>query len=341
MTPERWKQIESTFQAAMDLPRGAREAFLQTACKDDDALLRYVRSLIKQSDQTGEFLERPAMEVEAASMAKSGPALIGSTIGNYRVDSFIGAGGMAEVYRACDSKHGRDVALKVIEVSAMSGADRIGRFRREARVLSSLQHPNIAAMYEFVEEHGIHALALELVDGESLSQRLARGRPSVAETMNIARQIAEGVKAAHAQEIIHRDLKPDNVIIAGDGTVKILDFGIARILGATSESIWLTPMTRSALIVGTAAYMSPERIQGETGGKAVDVWAWGCILYEMLSGRRAFDGQTLGGISTKILEQDPDWNALPSDVPARISELLRSCLEKDPSRRPATISLGA
>jgi serine/threonine protein kinase len=265
---------------------------------------------------------------------------IGSRIGPYEILSPIGAGGMGEVYRARDSRLGRDVAIKVLPRAFSEDPDRRARFEREARVLAALNHPHIAAIHGFEEAAGVGALVLELVEGPTLADRLRQGAVPVGEAIAIARQIAAGLESAHEKGIIHRDLKPANIkLTAGDGAVKLLDFGLAKALepradGDPSQSPTLTSAgTRVGMILGTAAYMSPEQARGQALDKRTDIWSLGCVLYEMLAGRRAFPGQTISETVAAVIADEPDWAALPQALPARVLWLMRRCLEKDSRRR--------
>jgi serine/threonine-protein kinase len=269
----------------------------------------------------------------------------GTRLGVYEVTAQIGAGGMGEVYRAHDTKLNRDVALKVLPDSFASDPDRLARFTREAQTLASLNHPNIAHIYGIEESNGVRALVMELVQGEDLSERIARGAIPVDEALPIAKQIAEALEAAHEQGIIHRDLKPANIKVRADGTVKVLDFGLAKAMeptDATSVSVSQSPtitspamMTGVGMILGTAAYMSPEQARGKVVDKRTDIWAFGCVLYEMLTGRRAFIGENVSDTLAFVLTRQPDWNAVPAATPRAIRTLLRRCLEKDRKRRLA------
>ncbi len=242
---------------------------------------------------------------------------------------------MGEVYRARDTKLDRDVALKVLPEAFTSDPDRLARFEREAKVLASLNHPNIGHIYGLEEAGGVKALVLELVEGPTLADRIAQGPIPLDEALPIAKQIAEALEAAHEHGIIHRDLKPANVKVKDDGTVKVLDFGLAKALAGDvgsdpSESTTLTAAaTRTGVIMGTAAYMSPEQARGKSVDKRTDVWAFGCVLYEMLAGGRAFQGEAIADIVAKIIERNPDFDALPHDVPPSVRLLVRRCLEKD------------
>ena len=278
--------------------------------------------------------------------------LAGQRLGVYEVRSLLGSGGMGTVYRARDMKLGRDVALKVLPPAFTADADRRARFGREARALAALNHPNIATLFAFEElapgpsgdPSPVSALVLELVEGETLAERLARrspdGRLPLAEAVFIARQIADALEAAHEKGIIHRDLKPANVKITPDGVVKVLDFGLAKLAPASdapehqaaAETI-TSDDTRWGLVVGTAAYMSPEQARGHALDRRTDVWAFGCVLYEMLAGRPAFARATAADTVAAVLERPPDWDAIPQVTPPAVRRLLRRCLEKDPKRR--------
>ncbi len=252
----------------------------------------------------------------------------------------LGAGGMGEVYRARDTKLGRDVAIKILPHVFTSDPERLARFEREARMLAALNHPNIGAIYGLEDADGIRALVLELVDGETLADRIARGPLPLKDALPMARQIAEALDAAHDKGIVHRDLKPRNVALTRDGTVKVLDFGLAKAIvrdGAAGEGSHAPTMTiggtREGMVLGTAAYMSPEQARGQAVDKRTDIWAFGCVLYEMLTRQVAFSGETISDTIAAVLEREPSWAALPAATPPNIRRLLQRCLEKDPRRR--------
>ncbi len=266
----------------------------------------------------------------------------GTTVGVYEVLSAIGAGGMGEVYKARDTKLDRDVALKILPDAFVNDPERLARFQREAKVLASLNHPNIAAIYGLEESGDSPALVLEYVPGPTLQDRIAKGPIPLDEALPIARQIAEALEAAHEQGIIHRDLKPANVKVKDDGTVKVLDFGLAKALGpdlsdteaANSPTMTMTAAaTKMGVIMGTAAYMSPEQAKGRQVDKRADIWAFGVVLYEMLTGRQAFGGTDISETLAAVLRQEMDWTDLPSDTPHSVRRLLRRCLERDHKRR--------
>jgi serine/threonine-protein kinase len=277
--------------------------------------------------------------------------MIGQTISHYRVTAKIGAGGMGEVYRATDTKLGRDVALKVVPTAFVQDAERMARFEREAQVLASLNHPNIATIYGLEEgaspqtaQPGVaaplRALVMELVEGPTLADRIAQGALPLEETLPLAKQIAEALEYAHERGIIHRDLKPANVKVTSDGKVKVLDFGLAKALldDATVQDASHSPTlsmaaTKAGIILGTAAYMSPEQARGKPADRRADIWAFGVVLYEMLSGKQIFGGETASDSMAAVITREPEWALLPASTPPRVRELLRRCLTKDPKQR--------
>ncbi|MGD8896028.1 MAG: protein kinase [Acidobacteriota bacterium] len=269
--------------------------------------------------------------------------LIGQTLAHYRITAAIGSGGMGEVYRAADTKLGRDVALKVLPAEVAENAERLGRFERETHLLAALNHPNVGAIYGLEEAEGKPFLVLELVEGEELQQRLERGPIPIEEAIEIARQIAEGLEAAHDKGVVHRDLKPANVKLTPDGKVKVLDFGLAKawagdpVTGSSSDLSQSPTLahtgTQAGVILGTAAYMSPEQARGKAVDRRADVWAFGAVLWEMLTGRQLFAGDTVSDIVAAVLTREPDWTALPARTPASVRGLLRRALERNPRRR--------
>ena len=266
--------------------------------------------------------------------------MIGKTLGIYQVTRPLGVGGMGEVWRARDTKLDREVALKLLPGDFADDPERHARFEREAKVLASLNHPNIATLFGLEHLDGRHVLVMELVEGEGLDERIGRGAVPSDEALPIALQIAEALEAAHEKGIVHRDLKPANVRIRPDGAVKVLDFGLAKSWadGLDSEEIGQSPTitslhTRVGLILGTAGYMSPEQARGKVVDKRADIWAFGVVLYEMLTGRQPFAGETLSDVLAAVLRAEPDWAALPADTPARVRRLLQRCLDRDPKGR--------
>jgi eukaryotic-like serine/threonine-protein kinase len=264
----------------------------------------------------------------------------GAKLGPYDIVAPLGAGGMGEVYRARDPRLGRDVALKVLPEAFARDVDRMVRFEREAKVLASLNHPYIASIYGVEESNDARALVMELVEGPTLAERIKQGPLAVDEALPVAKQIADGLEYAHERGIIHRDLKPSNVKLTLDGQVRILDFGLAKALeGETSEAeLQNSPTlsaaaTRSGVLLGTAPYMSPEQARGKRVDRRADIWAFGCVLYEMLTGAPAFGGETTSDVLACVIRAEPDWSSLPGSAPQGIRELLRRCLQKDPKQR--------
>ena len=333
LTPERLREIERLFHEARERTPAERDAFLARACADDPPLRREVESLLAQPPAG--MIDAPVGVLVAGLVAPPAPRLApGSSIGPYRIESLLGVGGMGEVYRARDTTLGRDVAIKILPRHFTADPERLARFEREARVLAALNHPNIGAIYGLEAASGVRALVLELVEGETLAVRIQRGPAPVTDALTIARQIADALDAAHEKGIVHRDLKPANIKVTPDGVVKVLDFGLAKAAAGERQSPTVTlGSTQEGTILGTAAYMSPEQARGQAADKRTDIWAFGCVLYEMLTGRAAFPGDTVSDTIAAILERDPDWVALPATTPPLATRLLQRCLEKDPKRR--------
>jgi eukaryotic-like serine/threonine-protein kinase len=278
------------------------------------------------------------------------PLSSGTRLGSYEILAALGAGGMGEVYRARDTKLNRDVAIKVLPELFANESERLARFRREAQMLAALNHPNIAHIHGFEDSGDIHALVMELVDGLTLAERIEQGPIPLAEALRIAQQIATALEAAHGQGIIHRDLKPANVKVRDDGTVKVLDFGLAKLASpelsppstggvAHPPTVTSPAVTLAGVILGTAAYMSPEQTKGRAADKRSDIWAFGAVLYEMLTARRAFEGEDVSDTLANVLKSEPDWSALPADVPWRVRMLVQRCLAKDRQQRIADMSV--
>jgi eukaryotic-like serine/threonine-protein kinase len=347
MTPERWERIQELYHAARNRAERDRQPFLIDACTGDEELRREVEALLKQpvsSDSFVAFLGGPI-----PPHLKSGAAAdyIGRRIGSYQLASLLGKGGMGEVYRARDVKLGRDVAIKVLPPTFTAEADRLARFDSEARVLAALNHPHIGTIYGLEQIDGIPALVLELVEGDTLAERLHQRPIPARDALSIGRQIADALDGAQRKGIIHRDLKPANIKITPEGIVKVLDFGLAKAaldgpVPRPDASQSLTnaagATTRAGVILGTVAYMSPEQARGLPVDPRTDVWAFGCVVYEMLTGRRPFEGGTVAETFTAILEREPDWKALPACTPASIRELLRRCLQKNLALRLPAIA---
>jgi Tol biopolymer transport system component len=320
VTPERWRQVSRIYHEAQAQAPDARAAFLHAACQGDESLRRDVESLMAQPSSDGFLMTSHT----------------GRRLGPHRLEELLGAGGMGEVYRARDVRLDRDVAIKILPPSFAGDPDRRARFEREARLLAALNHPHIGAIYGFEEGDGLRGLVLEFIDGDTLTERLRRGPVPLADAVTFARAIAAALEAAHDKGIIHRDLKPGNIKITSNGTIKVLDFGLAKFTDAAREVGVTTPapdVSREGQVLGTPAYMSPEQARGRPVDKRADIWAFGCVLYEMLTGSAAFQGETVADILSAVVSRDPDWARLPPHVPAGIRRLLRRCLERDPARR--------
>jgi Tol biopolymer transport system component len=339
--PERRQRVEDLCDAALDRDERERAAFVATACGDDAGLRREVERLLANAHKAEGFLVTRVDDLAAQVMGIEHQAsLVGRQIGPHRILSLLGAGGMGEVYRARDTRLGRDVAIKVVSDPFLATPERLARFEHEARVLASLNHPHIGAIYGLEEADGIRALVLELVEGATLAERVSVSPVSIREALVLARQIVDALEAAHEKGVIHRDLKPANIKITSDGAVKVLDFGLAKVFaketsaGDTSQRRPISvESSGDGLILGTTAYMSPEQTRGKSIDKRTDIWAFGCVLYEMLTSRPAFRGETTFDTIAAILEHGPDWSVLPADTPPGIQRLLQRCLEKDPKRR--------
>ena len=350
--PER---VSAVFEAAVLRDATERDAYLREACEGDADLRQQVEALLVDVERPV-LIDSPVGEAVVELLGDDNAAVIGKRLGPYQVDSLLGVGGMGEVYRATDTVLSRQVAIKLLPAEVATDPERVARFRREARILASLNHPNVAAIYGVETLDGEHGsasgLVLELVEGPTLADKLTTGAMPIDEALTVARQIADALDAAHQQGIVHRDLKPANVKVREDGTVKVLDFGLARVTAmdvdggsptarrspADSPTITSPAMTAAGIILGTAAYMSPEQAKGKLADKRSDIWAFGCVLYEMLTGRRAFGGEDVSDTLAAVLRGEPDWTALPKDLPPSVDALLRGCLAKDRARRVSDVS---
>jgi serine/threonine protein kinase len=332
VTPERWQEVKLVLAGALERTPEQRRAYLDQACSEP-TLRREVESLLAAHGQSdASFTERLAI-------GTGEPLIIGDKIGPYEILARIGAGGMGVVYQAHDTKLRRDVAIKVLPAAFAHDPDRFSRFEREARTLASLNHPNIATIHGLEESSGVHYLVMELIAGQTLAERVKAGPLNATEALGIARQVAMALEMAHEKGVIHRDLKPANVKVSPDGHAKVLDFGLAKALAVEdtgvdlSQAPTLSADTSEGVILGTPAYMSPEQVRGKPVDKRTDVWAFGCVVYELLTARRAFQGDTLADTIARVLEREPDWQALPPATPERTRDLLRRCLQKELERR--------
>ena len=290
MAPERWRQIEDLYHAARECAPADLQQFLTDGCGADAELRREVESLLAENGSRADIIERPALPADAV---KTG---IGSQLGPYRIEASIGQGGMGEVWRARDTRLNRDVAVKI------SAAQFTHRFEREARAIASLNHPNICTLHDI----GPNYLVMELVEGPTLAERIKRGPIPLEEAIAIAKQIADALEAAHEKGIVHRDLKPANIKVRPDGSVKVLDFGLAKSGGEVGASDETLTATAPGMIMGTAGYMPPEQARGEKVDKRADIWAFGVVLYEMVTGRRLFEGKTLSDTLVAVIKEEPD-----------------------------------
>jgi eukaryotic-like serine/threonine-protein kinase len=337
MKSDVWRRAEELFHDALEQSPETRQAFLDRACGPDTELRREVNRLVSAEENAGSFFDRAGVTDPTAAISAAG-SLARRTFGHYRIEAPLGMGGMGEVYRAHDTKLGRDVAVKTLPYQFARDRGRVSRLRREARTLASLNHPHVAAIYGLEEFDGTNFLVLELVDGTH-----PVGPLPIAEALRIGEQIAEALAAAHARGIVHRDLKPANVKITPDGQVKVLDFGLAKAIYGLEDEGPLQPATVNAggsvtgHVIGTPAYMSPEQARGERVDQRTDVWSFGCLLYELLTGERLFSATTAQDAVAAVLEREPDWHRLPAKTPARVRGLLRHCLQKDVNQRLAAI----
>src|SRR5215475_4185095 len=326
--PEDYQRIREVFEAALTCPAADRGALVERACKGNERLISEVQRMLAADAETHPLLDGHPI---SGQRLREGDRFAN----HFEIGGTLGRGGMGEVYLGRDTKLNREVAIKVLPSTFTGDPDRLARFRREAQVLASLNHPNIGAIYSFEESDGIHALALEFVEGPTLADRIARGPIPLETALSIARQIAEALEAAHEQGIVHRDLKPANVKLRPDGVVKVLDFGLAKALqppdsalttNAEGPEITSPAMLAMGVMIGTPAYMSPEQARGRSADKRADIWAFGAVLYEILAGKRAFRGEGIADTLASVLRQEVDWSAMPSATPEAIRNLIAQCL---------------
>jgi len=339
MTPERWQQVKAIFNSAIQYCSDERDSFLAKACSGDDRLRDEVESLLASHEKTGEFIDDPAYAGASWLADKEVELTQGQTVGSYTVLSFIGSGGMGEVYLAQDRRLNRKVALKILPTSFTKDIDRLRRFKREAQAVSALNHPNIITIYEIQEFDSTHIIATEFVEGETLRQRLGRSTPSLSESLHIAIQVADAVSAAHKAGIIHRDIKPENVMIRPDGYVKVLDFGLAKSTETTAriprpEDSTKRLETGSGVILGTVGYMSPEQARAQAIDARSDIFNLGVMLYEMVTGQKPFAGETTSDVLAAILKSDPTpITETTPDAPPELSRIINKSIRKDREER--------
>jgi len=340
ISPTQWERVKELFEAALERAPSERIAFLEKNA-GDEVIRSEVSRLLAEHDNLEIVLSTPAFidpRHPIYSRERLEPDEVWS--GRFRIVNFIAAGGMGEVYRARDSKLARDVALKVLPQAFAGDANRLARFEREAKLLASLNHPNIAAIHGLEDSSGAYALVLELVEGPTLADRLSQGPIPIEEALLIAKQICDALEYAHERGIVHRDLKPANIKITPDDAVKVLDFGLAKAIESDPASLGISNSptlsrmaTQAGVLLGTAAYMSPEQAKGKVVDRRADIWAFGCVLHEMLTGEKAFPGETATDTLPAILKNDPDWSLLPAETPSRIRILVERCLQKDVKQR--------
>jgi serine/threonine protein kinase len=340
MTPERWQQVKEIFNSAIMHRTEERSSFVSRACSGDDELRSEVESLIASHEESGSFIDKPAFEAAASLLTREKIELnSGQMIGSYEVVSFISRGGMGEVYLAEDKRLGRKVALKLLPATFKSDDDRLRRFEQEARAASALNHPNIITIYEINKAAGSHVIATEFVEGETLRSRLNHSALSLAETLNIATQVADALSAAHKAGIIHRDIKPENIMLRPDGYVKVLDFGLAKLSEQASpvvaaEAPTIQVRTGSGIVIGTAGYMSPEQARGLSVDHRSDIFSLGAVIYEMLARRKPFEGETPSDTMAAILKSEPPPLArVAPGVPSELIRIVNKSLRKDREER--------
>src|SRR6266702_2199803 len=341
MTPARFQTIEEVFRAALDQEPDQISAFLDTACEGDQVLRRKVEALLASRPRAGSFIETSAVSL-ATKVIQNGQAdlLVGQTFGHYKISKRIGSGGMGEVYLATDVTAGRKAALKLLPERFTGDAERLKRFQQEAHAVVGLNHPNILTIYEIGEDHSIHYIASELIEGETLRQRLMHGRMQLSEAVDVAIQVASALAAAHETGIVHRDIKPENIMLRPDGYVKVLDFGIAKLAEQevpatipTDEALLLVE-TNLGSVLGTVRYMSPEQARGAPVDKGTDIWSLGVVLYEMVTGHAPFTGETPGEAMSSILEMEPPpLTSYVAHTPPELQQIISKALRKEREER--------
>jgi serine/threonine protein kinase len=350
MKPERWKRVEQLYHTALEREPDARGTFLAQACAGDEELRREVEELLRYDGAAESFMQdnaaaAAARELEPEELSQTTPQwLPGQHIGAYKILALLGRGGMGVVYRARDERLRRDVAIKVLPASLAHDADRLLRFRQEAQATSALNHPNILTIYDIGTHEGAPFIVAELLEGEELRKQLNEELLPVRTVIDYAQQIASGLAAAHAKGIVHRDLKPENLFVTKDGRVKILDFGLAKLRppradGADSQAPTQKKITEPGVVMGTVGYMSPEQVRGQETDHRSDIFSFGVILYEMLSGRRTFSGESAVEVMNAILKEDPpELSETNAKISPALDKIVRRCLEKKPERRFQTVS---
>src|SRR5437870_2987388 len=345
MTSERWEQVGKLYQAALRLQPDERETFLDDACGDDTALRREVESLLAAEDGAGSFLAAGAMKDAAKMLVEDKSlSLVGKQIGHYHVLSLLGSGGMGEVYLAEDARLKRKVALKLLPAGLTANQDRLRRFEQEAQAASALNHPNIITIHEIGQVDGLNFIVTEFIAGETLRGRMATERMDLPVVLDVAIQAASALAAAHAVGIVHRDLKPENIMLRPDGLIKVLDFGLAKLIEPQTANVNTEAPTvarvdtKMGAVMGTAQYMSPEQARGLRVDARTDIFSLGVVLYEMLAGRAPFLGETTADIISVLLHKEPQpLSTLAPDTPAQLQHIVSKALRKDRDERYQTI----
>src|SRR5262247_2100384 len=345
MDKQRWQQIETLYHAALERAPDERAAFLADACADDSGLLREVEELLRYDPTEGGVMQDNALAVAAQALepnelSQTAPQLFpGQGIGAYKILALLAAGGMGVVYRARDERLRREVAIKVLPASLAHDADRLRRFEQEAHATSALNHPNILTIYDIGAHEGAPFIVAELLEGEELRSQLESGALPARRALEYALQITQGLAAAHEKGIVHRDLKPENLFVTKDGRVKVLDFGLAKLkpsqVGAVDTAApTQRKITDPGTVMGTVGYMSPEQVRGQEADHRADIFSFGMILYEMLSGKRAFNGASVADVMSAILKEEPsDLAETHTKISPALDKIVRRCLEKRPERR--------
>jgi serine/threonine protein kinase len=340
VTPEQWRRVKEVFEAALDHAPEERSAFLAQDCGDDVLLCSEVQSLLRSYEQEKGFMETPAVALAAQSLVEQErAALVGRQLGHYRIIRELGRGGMGVVYLAQDVSLDRPVALKLLPIHLTSEPERLHRFEQEARAASALNHPNILTIHEIGEIDGLRFIETEFIDGVTLRERIKSRELKPSDTLSIAEQIASALAAAHKAGIVHRDIKPENVMLRRDGYVKVLDFGVAKLteeqaVKVDNGSAMTLGVNSNTGIVGTAGYMSPEQAKGKHVDQRSDIFSFGAVLYEMLTGEMAFQGKSDADKLQAITSEWPaDLSGLRESVPADLDQVLQRCLEKEPEHR--------
>lgn len=355
MEPERWKQVDSLLHLVLERPAEEREVFLRCACDGDKTLEREVRSLLASEQQTASSLESPAVEAAARVLDRQDSTAtqeateltVGPAVTHYRVIEKLGGGGMGVVFKAKDTALHRYVALKFLPEQFSRDPQKLERFRREARAAAALNHPNICTVHDIGEHEGRPFIVMELLEGQTLNHRVKDKPLKVRETLNLAIQVVDALDAAHQKGIVQRDIKPANIFITSRGQAKVLDFGLVKLIrwerpetAATADDVSSptnATLTATGQLLGTADYMSPEQARGQPVDHQADIWAFGCLLFEMLSGRKPFEGETISEVLAAVIGKEPDWNTLPKTTPPSIQALIRRCLKKDQNQRLQSI----